>query len=161
MELPTQSISSIVPPSGRTTRHDTDAESAETRVRTSQSTRALPTCIGSKHMKESAVSRTLVPDEAAPALSLLGLRAPAREEIEADRLFAVTVEAAPPWPPSACCWDRRAASSVRRRVRSSTGGAIFGGAEQREGTSCRPRPARTKKGDLQSTYKYECTTEMG
>jgi hypothetical protein len=44
-ELPTQSISSPASPSGRTTRHETDAESTETRVRTRQSTRALFTCI--------------------------------------------------------------------------------------------------------------------
>jgi hypothetical protein len=83
---------------------------------------------GSKHMRESTVSRTLVPDEAAPTLPLLGLRAPAREEMEAGRASAATVEEAPRLPPpvAASGEEKRAASSARRRVRFSKGGAIFG-----------------------------------
>jgi len=70
-------------------------------------------------MRESAASRTLVPDEA-PAASPLGLRAAAREEMEAER---DSPEAAA--PPPAGGWERRPASSANTRVRSSRGGAIF------------------------------------
>jgi len=70
-------------------------------------------------MRESAASRTLVPDEA-PDPSPLGLRAAAREEMEAER--ESPEEAA---PPPAGGWERRTASSASTRVRSSRGGAIF------------------------------------
>lgn len=77
------------------------------------------TSSGSKHMRESAASRTLVPDEAPPP-SPLGLRAAAREDIEDER---ESPEEEP--PPAAGGWERRAASSASTRVRSSRGGAIF------------------------------------
>jgi hypothetical protein len=79
-------------------------------------------------MRESTVSRTLVLDEAAPTLPLLGLRAPARDEMEAGRASAATVEEEPRLPPPAAAGgeEKRAARSARRRVRSSKGGAIFG-----------------------------------
>jgi hypothetical protein len=71
-------------------------------------------------MRESAASRTLVPDEALFPPSGLGLRAAAREEMEAERESPEEEE-----PPPAGGWERRAASSASTRVRSSRGGAIF------------------------------------
>jgi hypothetical protein len=70
-------------------------------------------------MRESAASRTPVPDEAA-APSPLGLRAAAREEMEAGR-ESVDENV----PPPAGGWARPEASSASTRVRSSSGGAIF------------------------------------
>jgi hypothetical protein len=100
---------------------------------------------GSKHTRESAESRTLVPDEA-PPLPPLGLRVAAREEMEAERASPTYAS-----PAAAGGRERRAASLAITRVRSSRGGAIFG---KRSGGRERWPPRERKRGKESSSVPW-------